>query len=141
MSDMNGKSNTNNIIKARGTKDYLTWKPSSGSTASDYPAASCCNMYYTEGTKQGDWYLPSIGELCYIIPYVENIDTSIDKVGGIKFGTINTTGDLFLWSSSESTSSGNYVGHSVWRLNVWDCGFYSAKKTSTIFGCYAFISL
>lgn len=137
MKDMDGKANCKVYLTARGTKDYSTWKPSSG-TASNYPAISCADMYYTSGTSQGDWYIPAIGELCYIPPYVEKIDTSIRTLGGKGFQNdpyFTGDGDLFLWSSTES--SNGYT----WRLNVWDCGFYSVTKTNTIFGAYAFIKL
>lgn len=135
--DMDGKSNTEKIIDARGSKDYSSWKPTATGVLDDYPAASCCNMYQTKGTSQGDWYLPSIGELCYVIPYIKRINTMLEFCGGIPFGdSTSTEGDLFLWSSTESSTSG-----AVWRLNVYDSGFYSSVKTSTIFGAYAFISL
>lgn len=135
--DMDGKSNTEKIIDARGSKDYSSWKPTAIGALEDYPAASCCNMYQTKGTSQGEWYLPSIGELCYLIPYIKRINTMLGFCGGVPFGdSTSTKGDLFLWSSTESSTSG-----AVWRLNVYDSGFYSSVKTSTIFGAYAFISL
>lgn len=35
-------------------------------TTNNYPAGWCCWRYHTEGTNQGDWYMPSGGELSYI---------------------------------------------------------------------------
>lgn len=36
------------------------------STTDNYPAGFCCWRYSTPGTNQGDWYMPSAGELSYI---------------------------------------------------------------------------
>lgn len=33
----------------------------------------CCSLYKTEGTKQGDWYFPSIAELGYVPPRINFI--------------------------------------------------------------------
>lgn len=94
-------------------------------------------MYYTSGTSQGDWYIPSVGELCYIPPYIEKIDTSMQALGGRGFKTDPefTNDDLFLWSSTEAN------GEYVWRLNVFDGGLYAANKERLLFGAYAFIKL
>ena len=62
LADFDGRGNTNKIITQRGNKDYSSWKPTYD-TQADYPAASCCDMFYTEGTQQGDSYLPACGEL------------------------------------------------------------------------------
>lgn len=59
----------------------------------DYPAASCCEMFYTEGTSQGDWYLPSCGELGYIMPRFNKIQEAIQKMitaYGSSVGVLNT---------------------------------------------------
>ena len=43
------------------------WKTASSitnnSSSGYYPPACCCWRYHTEGTSQGDWYLPACGEL------------------------------------------------------------------------------
>ena len=66
MSDFKGRTNTNGLLSTRGNKDYSTWKPTYN-TVKDYPAASCCDMYYTEGTTQNQWYLPGAGEWGYVM--------------------------------------------------------------------------
>lgn len=65
MSDFKGIDNTNLILNHRGKKNYKTWAPVYN-TATDYPAASCCDMFFTKGTTQGQWYLPAAGEWGYI---------------------------------------------------------------------------
>lgn len=90
------------IITQRGTKDYNSWTPTYDSQT-DYPAASCCDMFHTEGTSQGDWYLPACGELGYIMPPFNKINDAIGKMRtaygssvGVELGT-----NYRLWSSTE----------------------------------------
>jgi hypothetical protein len=94
----NGKGNTNNILKyAIAQSD---WKTSSSITDSYdsgyYPAACCCWRYHVDGdagvlgTQQGDWYLPSIGELIYIIPRFSKIKNTIDEIKS-KFSSIKSS--------------------------------------------------
>ena len=106
LADFNGKDNTNKIITKRGTKDYTSWKPTYNNGA-DYPAASCCNMFYTEGTQQGDWYLPSLGELCYILPTFNKINETITNTINVYGGSISVMSDTDgYWSSSEASHNG-----------------------------------
>ena len=106
LADFDGRGNTDKIITQRGNKEYTSWKPGS-STEADYPAASCCDMFYTEGTQQGDWYLPAMGELGYIMPPFNKINEAITKMRnayGSSVGvTLDTSGTY--WSSSECSSN------------------------------------
>ena len=107
LADFDGRGNTNKIIIQRGSKDYSSWRPGT-SSESDYPAASCCDMFYTEGTQQGDWYLPAMGELGYIMPPFNKINEAITKMRnayGTSVGVEVRTG-VWYWSSSEYGSSG-----------------------------------
>lgn len=100
LADFDGVGNTNKIITQRGTKDYASWKPTYN-TGTDYPAASCCDMYYTDGTKQGDWYLPACGELGYIVPNFNKINTTIITLIDT-YSVGNTLGSSNnYWSSSQ----------------------------------------
>lgn len=102
LADFDGIGNTEKIIAERGTKDYNSWKPGR-LTQNDYPAASCCDMFYTEGTSQGDWYLPACGELGYIMPPFNKINDAIDKMRtayGSSVGVEMFTSNYY-WSSSE----------------------------------------
>lgn len=81
LTEYDGKLNTVRILNARGIKDYNTWKPGRD-IASDYPGASCCDMYYTPGTLQGDWYLPSFHEvikMVYFRPEIDNTLTTLNQ--------------------------------------------------------------
>ena len=79
LADFDGRGNTDKILVQRGNKDYSSWKPGA-STQADYPAASCCDMFHTVGTNQGDWYLPSMGELGYVMARFNAINNSINKL-------------------------------------------------------------
>ena len=105
--DFDGKGNTDKIIAQRGIKDYSNWKPTYN-TQADYPAASCCDMFYTEGTQQGDWYLPAMGELGYIMPPFKRINDAIANMRyayGTSVGVALGSGaNNYYWSSSEHGS-------------------------------------
>lgn len=105
LADFDGIGNTEKIITQRGTKDYNSWTPGR-TTEADYPAASCCDMFHTEGTSQGDWYLPACGELGYIMPPFNKINDAIGKMRtayGSSVGVELSTYDYF-WSSTEDSS-------------------------------------
>ena len=83
------------------------WKTASSITNNSgqgyYPAACCCWRYHTEGTSQGDWYLPACGELGYIMPRLNKIQEAIDKMRtaygssvGVELGNNEN-----YWSSTE----------------------------------------
>lgn len=105
LADFNGIANTNKIIAQRGDKDYTSWKPNPD-TEADYPAASCCNMFYTRGTIQTDWYLPAMGELGYIISRFNKINGTITNLQEVYKTSISVTlrTGCDYWSSSESNA-------------------------------------
>jgi hypothetical protein len=82
MSDFNGRDTTTKILNVRGSKDYTTWTPTYNN-ATDYPAASCCDMYFTEGTSQGQWYLPAAGEWGYVMSKWNVIKNSISIINNL----------------------------------------------------------
>lgn len=109
-----------------------SWKTASSisniSGSGYYPAACCCWRYHTEGTQQGDWYLPACGELGYIIPSFNKIKDAIEKMHtaygssvGVKLNASNN-----YWSSTE------YSG--VWPRDIYmgqGSVNVNAKNTST----------
>lgn len=122
LADFDGVGNTEKIITQRGTKDYKSWTPAVD-TEADYPAASCCDMFHTEGTQQGDWYLPACGELGYIMPTFNKINDAIDKMRtayGSSVGVELT--NYGYWSSTE------YSHHSARYVATFDGGVYDYGK-------------
>lgn len=108
LSDFKGRSNTNVILAKRGAKDYSSWVLTN-STA-DYPAASACDLYYTPGTSQGDWYLPSCGELGYIMSRWNEINDSIDAINSIWGNAYRLVDANGYWTSTENaTRNQRYV--------------------------------
>lgn len=111
LADFDGIGNTEKIIVKRGTKDYNSWTP--GRTNSpDYPAASCCDMFHTEGTSQGDWYLPACGELGYIMPPFNKINEAIDKMRtayGSSVGIELYANRIYLSSTGRSANYARYI--------------------------------
>ena len=93
-----------------------SWKTASSITDNSgsgyYPAACCCWRYHTEGTSQGDWYLPACGELGYIMPPFNKINDAINKMCtayGSSVG-IRVNIDNSYWSSTEySSDNARYV--------------------------------
>lgn len=127
LADFDGIGNTNKIIAQRGDKDYTSWRPDPN-TEADYPAASCCNMFYTRGTIQTDWYLPAMGELGYIILRFNKINetiTNLQEVYGTRIGvTLHTSYNY--WSSSEfSADSACTISSFEGYVNGHNKNYYS----------------
>lgn len=126
LSDFKGKSNSAAALSARGLKDYSSWVPSATRQA-DYPAFSCCDMFTTPGTNQGDWFVPGMGELGYLLPRWNEILGAISSVNEV-FGNVAVPvvdGDCY-WSSSENASrnarylhTSNGVGYSDKTMNYF----------------------
>lgn len=124
--DLDGKGNTQKILTVRGSKDYSSWKPTA-TTQADYPSASCCDMYYTQGTNRGDWYLPSAGELGYAVVRQQSINDKINQLVSAGVSSANPVESGRYWSSSEYSS--NYA-----RLLGFDNGgVYGNGKLSSLY--------
>lgn len=115
----NGKINTQKIIEARGALEGLP----NPSLAADYPAASICKMYYTEGTKAGDWYLPAVTELTTAVSFLQDLPNVIKKLKSVYSSyKIMNDGLYSVWSSTEygeqyarwiDSISDDYIGKTV----------------------------
>ena len=83
LSDFNGLSNTERLSSAC-VAAKAAWK-------------------YNDGVSNLQWYLPAMGELGYIMPRFNKINTSISAVGGVAVFNSN-----YFWSSSEYSSNDAY---------------------------------
>lgn len=63
-----------------------------------YPAAEYCYRYTTEGTKAGDWWLPSIYELFEIFKGEEEVNVSLKRLGKATLRERDS-----YWSSTEDS--------------------------------------
>lgn len=77
-----GKGTTEKILElATAQTDWRTDETLKKSKDKGYyPAAEACWRFHTEGTNQGDWYLPEIGELGYLSPRLGKVTEIIDKL-------------------------------------------------------------
>lgn len=105
--DFDGRGNTDKLIAAT-TVAWQSGAIENSVNAGNYQTACCCRRYRTAGTNAGDWYLPAMGELGYIMYNAQLIDNVLMKIGKIMNSkTYN------LWSSTEwgmqSGSSYSYL--------------------------------
>ena len=70
-------------------------------SGANYPAIKKVLTYSTEGTEQGQWYLPAAGELQAISTNKDTLNTTLAKIGGTQM-----SGNY--WSSSEQNSGSSY---------------------------------
>lgn len=94
------------IIASSPGYDWKTSAQIQKSTAKgNYPAGFCCWRYHTEGTKQGDWYFPSIGEIYKLFTIIDfniifkNNDSILNSLKNLGYDTKN-----YIYMSSD-----NYV--------------------------------
>lgn len=87
LSDFDGYNNTAILLTKATAEDWKTVdqlvNPASddpADTAGYQPAACACWRYHTTGTEQGDWYLPSIAEIGYVVARYSVIDDSISAI-------------------------------------------------------------
>ena len=94
-----GKWNTQQCLsKATNQDQNICGKPITNSRDTGYCApACCCVAYSTLGTKSGDWYLPSVGELYQIYANKAAINEKRTAIKGSGFD------DDDYWGSREST--------------------------------------
>ena len=130
LSEFDGKDNTDKILMQRGEKYYGSWKPS-WNVSTDFPAASCCDMYHTVGTSQGDWYLPSAGELGYVVARLNEIGSAMAKVNGMQ-----ELSSYWSWSStihnSDAVCGMYFYSGCVYRWGLGKNTIYPAVAFSTI---------
>ena len=95
-----------------------------------YPSITCCYRYSTDGTNNGDWYLPAAGELAFLSLYFTQINDGITAAIGddSSAGAVMGSSDAY-WSSTE------YKYCNVWVVDCSEGFFYgyngnSNKKTT-----------
>ena len=101
--DWDGKNNTKIIL------DYCK------ANGKSCPAVEYVNSYQTEGTKAGDWYLPSAGEASKIAENIDILDETFEFVSGGY-----SLSDNKFWTSTEYNEYSAYYlnanSHSVWQF-------------------------
>lgn len=123
LSDFNGKLNTEVVLKnatAQGDwKTALTIENKTG--AGFYPVACCCWRYTTLGTSQGDWYLPALGELGYLMARFDEVQKGIQTVKDTYNVGYTMREDKSMWSSTEfSDTKVRYIDTEDGRVGTTD---------------------
>ena len=97
--DYDGKENTNEVLKACQSYPY----------GSGCPTLEYVNSYKTEGTKAGDWYIPSAGEMNTIYLNREVLNTTLNNMGAYPL----QSSDDYLTSTLET------------KARIWVVKFYA----------------
>lgn len=127
LADFNGKiTSTFMCMYSTYDSDWQTGSILTNSYTDDvYPAACACWRYSPSGTSQGDWYLPSAGELGYYMNKIQLIDAARINVGSL-FGM-----NITYVSGNYNTSSGtslllkaiNLADGSIVDMNRYSGGY------------------
>ena len=97
---LNGRENTD---KALALADGTT-----ANTQAAFAAFAAVNRFRTNGTNQGDWYLPSKGELSLYESNYADINAKIQAIKNASSSIVNTV-NYFQFSSTEESNSSIYV--------------------------------
>ena len=97
-----GKWNTKRCVFKATNQDKTSSKVENKSDAGYCAPACCCDRYSIPGTKPGDWYLPSIGELYQLYENKTAINEKRTAIKGSGFS------DGVYWSSRENSSDSEY---------------------------------
>lgn len=137
--DMDGKGNTEKILAVDNgvSTDWQTAPTITNIGGAIHPAAQCCWRYHTVSTNQGDWYLPSAGELGYLASRWKAIDNSIDKLVSSGIEALVLPVDHYWWSSTEWDS--RHAVHLVFRSVL--AGMGGGTKYNSNFYVRAFLAV
>ena len=122
---LNGRENTD---KALALADGTT-----ANTQAAFAAFAAVNRFRTNGTNQGDWYLPSKGELSLYQSNYADINAKITAIKNASSSIVNTV-NTSMWSSTEYDEA-NYA----WGLGKdgsWS-EFYARYNSFSVRGMIA----
>lgn len=134
--DIDGKIKTSKILETATAQP--TWKTDQSIiNSSDHgyaTCACCCARYHTLGTKAGDWYLCSSGELAVLITLKDKINSKLRQINILyPNDSIDNIADQSFWTSTEKT--GNYM----YYISAQTCRFSYAGKASPDYASFAMI--
>lgn len=102
-----------------------------------FPAACTCWRFHTKGTNQGDWYLPSEGELGYMMARYQKIQDAITTIKEVGFEGIEVSS---LGSSDAYQSSTESASLHAWSIDT-RTGYTIDSSKSSLFSIRAFTRL
>ena len=103
LADFNGKRNTD-VLVGLGT---------------GYTAANAARNYKATGAQEIEWYLPSIGELGYVMVRFNKIQAALTKLGSTRASQLDIPD---FWSSTEAPSGDVFI------VNMYGGDIYSDVK-------------
>ena len=119
LADIDGVANTDVLIAAETLQ--TTWQTDSAiihqynsyDDVLDYqghfPPALCCRRFHTEGTNAGEWYLPAVGELAFVMPRWNVIKAAFAAVMAVDSTVAVPLDESYhYWSSSEYSQNYAY---------------------------------
>ena len=102
LSDFDGFRNTQILIKD-----------------ADVVAAKHCAIF-NPGYREGEWYLPAVGELGFIMPRFKVINSKLSALGS---SGVQLNDDYYYWSSTE------YSADNAWFVSARNGGVYYGGKS------------
>lgn len=121
----NGRENTDKALAlADGTSD---------NTQAAFPIFYAANIFHTNGTSAGDWYVPSYKELSLYQSNYADINTKITAIKTASSAIVNTVKQN-QWSSTEFSSSS-----ASWYLQ--SDGSWNSNNRSKNYSCRGVLSL
>jgi len=115
LGDIDGQFNTARIGLDAGT----------GSGLDRYPAVKACLQYSTTGTNAGEWYLPALGELVFIVADNAAINIILGSINGeYPNDSISSLQNNPYWSSTE------YDANDVYYITLDSGGVFTTYKNA-----------
>lgn len=102
---LNGRENTD---KALALADGTT-----ANTQAAFAAFAAVNRFRTNGTNQGEWYVPSRGELSLYQANYADINTKIQAIKNASSSIVNTV-ESYQWSSTEDSNTLSWYLDGSW---------------------------
>lgn len=132
--DMDGKSNTQKVLQyATGQSDWRTASVINFVNGQRmYPLFECSWRYHTSGTSQGDWFVPALGQLCYL---VDNPEKHTALTAGLQ---LLDAGYFSLYPQGERGSSTEVGIGNCWRWS--NSGPNSIGKSNSYYNDRPFCS-
>jgi hypothetical protein len=97
---LNGRENTNKVVAIMPN--------TSGNTQAEFPIFYAVNRFRTNGTYQGDWYVPSKAELSLYHNNHADINAKIQAIKNASSSIVNTV-YAYQWSSTENSTNQSWL--------------------------------
>ena len=115
---LNGRENTNKAVAVMPN--------TSGNTQAEFPIFYAVNIFHTNGTNAGDWYVPSNAEMNLYLANFSDINAKIQAIKTASSSIVDTIyGNCF--TSTEVSTSNAYGTYNDWShtaemsRNTYNC--------------------